>query len=169
MDLYVVRHGEAVRYAPAGDADRPLTEQGARQVEAVARGLRGLGVELDALLASPFRRAQETAQILAEGLGGRLAPETERVLDGTANAAAILQHLAHAVRSRARVAIVGHQPVLGELIGLASAGAGGGAVALAPACVARLAFPASARVGGAQLVWLLPPEVLERIGLPPGA
>ncbi len=169
MDLYVVRHGEAARYAPGGDADRPLTDQGARQVEAVARGLRGLGVELDALLASPLRRAQETAQLLAKGLGGKLAPETETVLDGTANAAAILQHLAHAVRSRARVAIVGHQPVLGELVGLASAGSNGGSVALAPACVARLAFPGGARVGGAQLVWLLPPEVLERVGRPPGA
>ena len=169
MDLYVVRHGEAVRYAPGGDAERPLTNEGARQVEAVARGLRGLGVELDALLASPLRRAQQTARLLADGLGGKLALETEPVLDGTANAAAILHHLAHAVRSRARVVIVGHQPVLGELVGLASAGAGGGAVALAPACVARLAFPGAARVGGAQLVWLLPPEVLERIGSPPSS
>jgi phosphohistidine phosphatase len=166
MDLYVVRHGEAARYAPGGDAERPLTAQGARQVEAVARGLRGLGVELDALLASPLRRAQETALLLAKGLGGKPAPEAEAVLDGTANAAAILQHLAHAVRSRARIAIVGHQPVLGELVGLASAGSNGGAVALAPACVARLAFPGAARVGGAQLVWLLPPEVLERVASP---
>lgn len=162
MQLYVVRHGEAAAKAPGGDAERPLTESGARRVRAVARGLRVLGVQLDLLLASPLRRAQETARLLAEGLGGP-APATEPILDGNAGGASILQQLADPVHVRARVAIVGHQPVLGELVALATSGIGGSAATLAPASVACIEFPGAPRIGGGQLVWLMPPDVLERL------
>jgi phosphohistidine phosphatase len=109
-----------------------------------------------------MRRAQETARLLAGELGG-LPIETEPVLDGSATAAAILAHLAAVMRARARVAIVGHQPVLGELVALASAGTAGAPPALATGAVARVDFSGTPRAGGGQLVWLLPPEVLERL------
>ena len=162
MELYVVRHGEAARYAPGGDADRPLTEQGARQVEAVARGLQGLGVELDALLASPLRRAQETAGLLAPALGG-IAVDTRPALDGGAPASTILRELREWTRSRRRVAIVGHQPVLGELVTLASFGAGRAGILMPPAGVVRIDFPGSPRIASGELVWLVTPDVLDRM------
>lgn len=163
MQLYVVRHGSAGRHAPGGDAARALTAAGVREVEGAGRGLAALGVALEALFASPLRRAQETARLLAAQLGGP-EPETEDVLDGGAPAVALLREVAHWSRGCSRIAIVGHQPVLGELVSLASAGLGHGGTALAPATVARIDFPGAPRVGGGQLVWLLPPEVLGRIG-----
>lgn len=162
MQLYVVRHGEAVGTAAGGDAARPLTERGAAAVAAVGRGLQAAGVTLDALIASPLRRAQETARILARALGGP-EPSIEPVLDGSATAAAILRDAGIWARGRTRVAIVGHQPVLGELVMLATAGIGAAGAALPPACVVRIDFSGEPRIGAGQLVWWMPPELLGRL------
>lgn len=66
MNLYLVRHGESVFNAEGriqGHADIPLSELGRRQGTAAAEVLAGLS--LDALFASPLRRAYETAEIIA--------------------------------------------------------------------------------------------------------
>jgi broad specificity phosphatase PhoE len=71
--VYFTRHGESVanvadresRPAPA-DADR-LSERGWEQARGVGERLRGEGIE--AIVASPFGRAQETAQAIAVVLG----------------------------------------------------------------------------------------------------
>lgn len=69
MDLVLVRHGEPVRIEGAeGAADPPLTERGRRQADAVARWLREAEV-LDAVVASPLRRARQTAEPIAEAYG----------------------------------------------------------------------------------------------------
>jgi broad specificity phosphatase PhoE len=71
--LWLVRHGERrdeVDPSWAEDADRPhdppLTERGRRQAERVGERLRGQGVE--AIYASPFVRATETAHLVARAL-----------------------------------------------------------------------------------------------------
>jgi broad specificity phosphatase PhoE len=71
--VYFTRHGESVanvadrkaQAAPA-DADR-LSERGWEQARGVGERLRGEGIQ--AILASPFGRAQETAQAIGEVLG----------------------------------------------------------------------------------------------------
>lgn len=73
MIVYFTRHGESVanvadrewRPAPA-DADR-LSERGWTQARGVGERLRGEGIET--IVASPFGRAQETAQAIGEILG----------------------------------------------------------------------------------------------------
>jgi probable phosphoglycerate mutase len=73
LTLYFVRHGESVANASdrAGtkrpeDADR-LSERGWEQARGLGRRLEGEGLEV--IVASPMRRAQETAQGIAEVLG----------------------------------------------------------------------------------------------------
>jgi broad specificity phosphatase PhoE len=70
--LYFVRHGESVANLSdrngskrPDDADR-LSEQGWEQARSLGRRLQGEGLEL--IVASPMRRAQETAQGIAEVL-----------------------------------------------------------------------------------------------------
>lgn len=79
VTLYFTRHGEsvanasdraAVRRPP--DSDR-LSDRGWEQARGVGRRLQGLGLEL--IVASDMRRAQETAEGIAEVLG--LPVETE--------------------------------------------------------------------------------------------
>jgi probable phosphoglycerate mutase len=71
--LYFVRHGESVANLSdrngskrPDDADR-LSEHGWEQARGLGRRLEGEGLEL--IVASPMRRAQETAQGIAEVLG----------------------------------------------------------------------------------------------------
>lgn len=70
MKIVIVRHGKAEPHA-ASDAARALTGQGHKQARATAAWLRerfghGKGIRV---LASPYRRAQETALPIAEALG----------------------------------------------------------------------------------------------------
>lgn len=70
MKLHLIRHGESVYNAEGriqGHADIPLSELGCRQAEAAAEAL--AGQPLDAIYASPLRRAAQTAKIIAKRLG----------------------------------------------------------------------------------------------------
>jgi 2,3-bisphosphoglycerate-dependent phosphoglycerate mutase len=70
MIVYCIRHGETVYNAEGrlqGHSDLPvLSPLGRRQSEATARAL--IGRPIEALYASPLRRAYETAEILAKAL-----------------------------------------------------------------------------------------------------
>ena len=165
----MVRHAEAEAAGPVGgDAARALSARGRAQAAAAAAGLRRLGVALDRVLASPLRRAQETAALLAPALG-RPPVETVATRDGGAPAEAILAEL-RACGGEERVALVGHMPVLGELVALAAAGVGASGVALGTASVARIDFEGRPRAGAGRLRWLLTAEQLARCAeAPPGA
>jgi broad specificity phosphatase PhoE len=68
--VYLARHGESdwnVERRWQGHADRPLTDRGREQAQALAARL--AGVELDAIYASDLRRAWETAEAVAAPRG----------------------------------------------------------------------------------------------------
>ena len=48
------------------DSQRPLTDKGKKKMRQIAKGLRALGVDFDLILSSPYIRAKETAEILAD-------------------------------------------------------------------------------------------------------
>lgn len=69
-EIVLIRHGEtdwnvARRYQ--GTSDRPLTEHGQRQAEALADSMKG--EEWDAIIASPLQRAWNTALPIVDVLG----------------------------------------------------------------------------------------------------
>jgi len=67
-ELVLVRHGEAAPNPPDAPAyDPPLSERGRWQAERLAQRL--AGTRIDALYASPLRRAQETAEAVARATG----------------------------------------------------------------------------------------------------
>lgn len=71
MDLLLVRHGVAEErdaFVRTGrpDAERPLTSKGRRQMRRGARGLARLVPPPAWIATSPYRRAVDTAEILAE-------------------------------------------------------------------------------------------------------
>lgn len=131
----------------------------------MAEGLRSLGVALDRILASPLRRAQQTADLLAQELAADASAEARPIretiaeLDGSAPPAEILAALGGATREEA-VAVVGHMPGLGELVTLAIAGIGASGVPLATASVARIDFEGPPRPGAGRLRWLMSAEQL---------
>lgn len=70
MKLVLMRHGEA-EGLHTSDAERALTERGKQQAAQTAEWLheKGVGTLPCHLLCSPYRRAQETAAVLAARLG----------------------------------------------------------------------------------------------------
>ena len=69
MNLFLIRHAIAVDEGMPeyeDDSQRPLTDKGKKKMRQIAKGLRALGVEFDLILSSPYVRAKETADILAD-------------------------------------------------------------------------------------------------------
>jgi probable phosphoglycerate mutase len=76
MDLLLIRHAEPVRIENAdGPADPPLSERGLRQAALAAGWL--AAEPLDAIWASPMRRARETAAAIAQAHGLEVSIDDE--------------------------------------------------------------------------------------------
>jgi len=72
--LYLIRHGLYDEDDPRDEAvGKGLTEPGRRQARITGVRLAAMGIRFDTLWTSPFTRARETADIIAESLSG-LAP-----------------------------------------------------------------------------------------------
>ena len=115
-ELYLIRHGVAEEQGNSwpDDSKRPLTDEGTQRMRKAARGLAKMGVRFDAVLTSPYLRTRQTAEILAEEYEDRppVVP-VESLTPGALLADAIADIERHARSSR--VAIVGHEPGIGEL------------------------------------------------------
>ncbi len=80
MTLYVTRHGETEWNAKGlvcGLTDLELDETGVAQAHAVAQQAAGKGIEL--ILASPMKRTQTTAGIIAQHLGVPIVTEARLI------------------------------------------------------------------------------------------
>lgn len=111
-----MRHADA-RWKDAGltDLERPLSRRGTHAAEAMARRLAQLKLVPDLMLASPARRAQQTAEVLARSLslGARGVQREEGLyLAGAADLLAIARKSGPRV---AHLMIVAHNPGLSEL------------------------------------------------------
>jgi len=164
MRLILFRHGPAGQRDAslwADDSLRPLTAKGARRTEAAARGLFRESRRWDLILTSPYRRARETADIVARVLRcGRLEESSELVPDG--DRAALVRRLSGEAEG-ARIVVVGHEPSLGEILGEFCA-APGAYLPLRKAGAACVEFEAEVAPGSGRLRWLLLPRQLRRLG-----
>jgi phosphohistidine phosphatase len=115
-ELYLIRHGVAEERGDAwpDDAKRPLTEEGTDRMRKAARGLARIGVKFDAVLTSPFVRTRQTAEIVATAFDERPPIVSVESLAPGGSIQNALSDLERQAR-RSRVAIVGHEPGIGEL------------------------------------------------------
>jgi phosphohistidine phosphatase len=112
MELFLVRHAIAVPRSPElKDEDRPLTPDGKKRMKRVVRGLQRLEVRFDHLLNSPWLRAVQTADALMRITDGERVTTTRLA---EAPRPALLRELG----GGARVAVVGHEPWMSELLAL---------------------------------------------------
>lgn len=92
--VLLVRHGESTWNAERrwqGQADPPLSGAGERQAREAVAGLRALG-DLEAVRASPLRRARRTAELLAAGAGLPHPVPDDRLMERAAGAWEGLTH-----------------------------------------------------------------------------
>jgi len=115
MRLYVMRHGPAEDRAPTGrDFDRALTVAGRAVVGRAAGALRDARAQAPArVITSPYRRARETADLVAAALGaGEAEVHPDLAADGDVPIGLVRE--VHAAGADA--VLVGHQPTVEELV-----------------------------------------------------
>ncbi|MGE1095110.1 Phosphohistidine phosphatase SixA [compost metagenome] len=118
MKLWVLRHGEAVPYGSCPDSERELTDHGRKEVLNSAAHL--IGQPLTAIYASPYLRAQQTAQIVREALGFEPEIRTVEWLTPEVDPDKVTDQLV----SVSNVLLVSHNPLVGNLLSYLQHGAG---------------------------------------------
>ena len=116
VQLYLIRHGVAAERGDAypDDSKRPLTAEGISRLRKQAKALDALGVTFDVIISSPLVRTRQTADIVAEALKAKPAVVLSDALAPAGTPEAVIQELARHSKQGA-VALVGHEPNLGEL------------------------------------------------------
>ena len=160
MLLHILRHAEAEALSPSGlDADRALTEAGAKRMKLVARAIARMEPAFDAIFVSPLLRARQTAEPVAAAcrFKGELTT-TEALLPGS-NPALLLEELETA--GWKSVLVVGHEPHLGCLFGRLVSGRKDVEVPMKKAALAIFEIPPHLGAGRAELKGYLTPRLLE--------
>lgn len=162
MNLYLIRHGLAAELGEQGifqDSQRPLTEAGRKKMRKISRGLRELEVHFDRILTSPYRRARETAEILAEEFK-LAAPVVMEALAPAVEPGFLVAEINQKYLAE-NLALVGHEPDLTRLISLWLTGGEQLALTMKKGGVCALSVWGELRLGRcAQLEWLAPPVLV---------
>jgi phosphohistidine phosphatase len=162
-ELYLVRHAIAAERGDEwpDDAKRPLTTRGIARFKEGVEGLAWLKVEIDEIFSSPLVRAKQTASLLAAGLKGKPPLKVLEALAPGHAPASVLHELAKSAK-RQRVALVGHEPGLGELaahlIGSARS------LPFKKGGVARIDIQSFTSRRPGELEWFLTPKILRELG-----
>jgi phosphohistidine phosphatase len=166
LEIVIVRHAiafERDRMRWKDDGQRPLSPEGKRKFRKAAAGLARWLPKVDVMLTSPLVRARQTAELLTEIAGWPEAIDTpELAPDGTPESVlAVLRKQ----RGGARVALVGHEPHLGELLATCVVGSGARAFGkLRKGGVACVEFEAGIHAGRGTLSALVIPRLLRELG-----
>jgi phosphohistidine phosphatase len=117
MKVHFIRHAQAIeRSNELPDEYRSLTCRGRKRFRQVAAGLKKMGIDPDFIITSPKVRAVQTAEILAETL--RFSGEVQVSADlATGPDIAALRNILETRKTASEIAVVGHEPGLGETVG----------------------------------------------------
>ena len=160
--LYLVRHAIAADRGEEwpDDTKRPLTDTGITRFKEAVAGLAWLDVEIDEIFTSSLVRAKQTAAILAHGLGNKTSVKTLEALAPGHSPRQVMSDLSRSAK-RHRIALVGHEPGLGELAAHLIGAPRALPFKKGGACCIEIQGLTSRRPG--ELVWFLPPKVLRRL------
>ncbi len=156
MDLYIMRHADAVERS-ASDSARALTEHGMRQADRMGKLIASSVPGVLSIIASPYLRAQQTAEQVAAAVGNQAKITTDERLapgltmdDGSA--------LVHEHGGESALLLVGHAPDVALLVAH-FLGADPASIAMRKSAIACLQTERAGR-GCATLHWLLHPGLL---------
>ena len=161
MNLYLLRHGLAVERGTAGyhkDSARPLTAKGELKLWRVAEAMEALELSFDVILSSPYQRARQTADIIAEAFNARSKVKLHHALAPSGSTKRLVEHIAALKPSPESLLLVGHEPYLSDLISLLTAGDRSLSVSLKKGGLCKLEVETLLPGRCAALVWLLTPK-----------
>ncbi len=155
MNIFLIRHGKAEPASPAKkDIDRELTEEGRSIINRSVGFWKNGIISFDFIITSPFKRAVQTAEIIAELMNYKNDLIIDNVLSPGSSTRSVIQ-LAEVLIGD-NIALVGHQPDMSYHI---SSLASNSQVNLkfSPASIAKVSFKGIPIPGKGTLEFLLPP------------
>jgi phosphohistidine phosphatase len=165
LDLYIMRHGEAVKNIHSGasvsDADRPLTLSGKKEVEEVSYFLKGLNIKFSLIISSPLKRAHQTAFIMSKNFKSTNILEDWDELKPEGAKQELVEKLSE-LNEDSTVLLVGHEPFLSSFISEVIFGSPGGNVVLKKGGFAKLRIVSNFPKMKGELRWLLTPRLMKR-------
>jgi phosphohistidine phosphatase len=155
-----MRHANAglSRVNPLLDRKRGLIKEGKEQCMLMARVLSALKVQIDVIVASPLKRALQTAQFVGTELGYDAKVEISAALDPDADYATF-QDLLAKYANREGVLAVGHNPNLFQFLGRLVTGNGGANLRMRKGSIARVDLDRHPP----QLQWIIDPRMARAI------
>jgi phosphohistidine phosphatase len=156
MKLYLAQHGEAV--PKDENPERPLSEQGQRDVRAIAALLQSAEVRVDRVWHSGKTRAEQTARLLA----GALLPRGRKpqAIEGIGPNAPVAEFSVDADVWEDDTLVVGHLPFMARLVALLTTGdSDRDIVAYCPGSVVCLE---RADAGHWVVLWMIRPDILPK-------
>jgi len=108
--LYVLQHGEAL--SKEIQPERPLSEQGIRDIRILARHMQNMGVQLGNVFHSGKLRAQQSAGLITETVSPEIHPLQAEGLNPNDDPTVILEDIE---RMDANILIVSHMPFVSRL------------------------------------------------------
>ena len=156
MELIIVRHADAHAIGEhniSSDRERDLTSDGRRVSERLAESLKALGHVPDRIGSSPFKRALQTAQILAATLRPGDPPETCQFLAPGAQAKHLIKWL-HTIAAE-RVMVVGHAPDVENIASEIISRKEGLDIHFGKGAACCLTFESTLSLGAGRLEWLI--------------
>ena len=166
MDLYILRHAIAVQRGTPGyedDSKRPLTGKGAKKMNRIAEGMLALDLSFDVILSSPFTRAKQTAEIVAEVFHAEKKLEFTEHLEVGGDAEKLVDLINDTYSSASSVMLVGHEPYLSGLISMLLSGSEDLSITLKKGGLCKLTVTALRYGQCATLDWLLAPAQMTRL------
>jgi phosphohistidine phosphatase len=166
MNLFILRHGIAVEPGSPGyakDADRPLTAEGERKTRRIAEAMATMDLSFDLILSSPYRRARQTAEIVAEVRKARKQLEYSEEVTPGGSPRKLIEQLARLEPAPVNVLLVGHEPDLSGLVSLLVSGNNGFNVLLKKGGLCKLSAESLIHGRCAVLEWLLTPKQMARM------
>jgi phosphohistidine phosphatase len=160
MNLYLVRHADAEKTQPGKrDHERKLTIEGRKSIEYASDRWKHFINHLDHICTSPYTRAVETAEIIAEAFEYNSEIIKDKVLSAGSNTKDLVE-LVNALEGN-DILIVGHQPDLSQhlsnLISSRSA-----SIEFRKTALAKISFNGKASFSRGYLEYLIPAEVFSK-------
>ncbi|HJU79345.1 MAG TPA: phosphohistidine phosphatase SixA [Nitrososphaeraceae archaeon] len=164
MELFALRHGEAGQRSSSSDRTRPLTSAGKAEVIEIAKALKAIGLKFDLVVTSPLKRAYDTAMIVSDvfNIGSKVQVWNELAPEGKKTD---VYHKISQLREEFSVLIVGHQPLLGEMVNdiIHKSKSSPCNFLLKKGGIVRIRLLRKSNIPKGELKWLLSPRILKNI------
>jgi phosphohistidine phosphatase len=164
MKIHVLRHGIAVEPGTPGyenDAERPLIPKGKRQLGQIAVAMDELNLRFDLILSSPYLRAKQTAEIVAESLKLKKQLKFSEALAPDGSPKILIRQMNELKPAPESVLLVGHEPYLSCLVSLLTTGGRDLMMDFKKGGLCKLESGKLSHGRCATLVWLLTPRQMK--------